>query len=332
MGQVKATLLRPLGFLRRRWKLVAGVVALGFVLVNVLAARHAKAFLTYAPAAEAVVPPEQLSTSQKLGLLFTGVSVPRPVNASDPRSLGMPFETHRIELGTEWLELWHVPCEKPRGVAILFPGYSASKSSLLTEAIAFRDMGFDVLLVDFRGVGGSSGSETTLGVREAEDVRASVQFAEKRWPNRRVVLFGRSMGAAAVLRAVAHLDVKPVAIVIECPFDRMLNAVRNRFAALSVPSFPGAQLLVLWGGQRLGFDGFAHNPTEYAAHVNYPTLVLAGSIDTRATTHQVREVFDRLNGPKRIHIFEGVGHESFRAREAEAWDREVREFLAPLIP
>ena len=332
MGQVKATLLRPLGFLRRRWKLVAGVVALGFVLVNVLAARHAKAFLTYAPAGEAVVPPEQLSTSQKLGLLFTGVSVPRPVNASDPRSLGMPFETHRIELGTEWLELWHVPREKPRGVAILFPGYSASKSSLLTEAIAFRDMGFDVLLVDFRGVGGSSGCETTLGVREAEDVRASIQFAEKRWPDRRIVLFGRSMGAAAVLRVVAHLDVKPVAIVIECPFDRMLNAVRNRFAALGVPSFPGAQLLVFWGGRRLGFDGFAHNPAEYAAHVNCPALVLAGSADTRATTHQVREVFDRLNGPKRIRTFEGAGHESFRARDTEAWDREVREFLAPFIP
>ena len=303
---MKAALLRPLRFLLRRWKLVAGVVALGFVLVNVLATRHAKAFLTYAPAGEAVVPPEQLSTSQKLGLLFTGVSVPRPVNASDPRSLGMPFETHRIELGTEWLELWHVPREKPRGVAILFPGYSASKSSLLSEAAAFRDMGFDVLLVDFRGVGGSSGSETTLGVREAEDVQAAVQFAEKRWPDRRVVLFGRSMGAAAVLRAVAHLDVKPVAIVIECPFDRMLNAVRNRFNSMGVPSFPGAELLVFWGGRRLDFDGFAHNPAEYAAHVNCPTLVLAGSIDSRATPNQVRAVFDRLKGPKQIQIFDGV--------------------------
>ncbi len=332
MGQVKAILLRPLRFLRRRWKLVAGIVALGFTLVNLLAVRHAKAFLTYAPAGEAVVPPEQLSISRKIGLLFTGVSVSRPVNASHPGSLGLPFETLRVELGTEWLELWHVPSEKPRGVAILFPGYSASKSSLLPEAATFHETGFDVLLVDFRGVGGSSGSETTLGVREAEDVLASVQFAEKRWPDRRVVLFGRSMGAAAVLRAVAHLDVKPAAILIECPFDRMLNAVRNRFAALGVPSFPGAELLVFWGGQRLGFDGFENNPAEYAAHVNCPTFVLAGSADTRATPNQVRAVFDHLSGPKRIRIFEGAGHESFRARDVGTWDREVREFLIPLIP
>ena len=65
---------------------------------------------------------------------------------------------------------------------------------------------------------------------------------------------------------------------------------------------------------------------------NCPTLVLAGSADRRATPNQVREVFDNLNGPKRICILEGAGHESFRARDAQAWDREVREFLVPLIP
>ena len=210
--------------------IVAAVVVVLIVLANVLAARHAKAFLTFVPAGEVGPPPEQLSTGQKIGMLFTGVAVPRPANATDPGSLGMSFTTHRIELGAEWLELWHISTEKPAlGLAILFPGYASSKSSVLPEAAAFREMGFDILLVDFRGAGGSSGNDTTLGIREAEDVVASMKFAMERWPERRIVLFGRSMGAAGVLGAIAKHDVKPAAIVIECPFDRMLNAVRNRF-------------------------------------------------------------------------------------------------------
>lgn len=325
--------IHPLRYLRRRWKLVAGIVVVSIVLLNVLAARHARAFLTYAPAGEAVAQPEQLSTGQKIGLLFTGVSVPRPISATDPSSLGLPFTTHRIALDSEWLELWHISSEMPaRGLVLLFPGYSSSKSSLLSEAVAFRAMGFDVLLVDFRGAGGSSGSDTTLGVREADDVVAAVKFAIERWPDRRVVLFGRSMGAAAVLRAVARLNVMPAAIVIESPFDRMLNAVRNRFEAMGVPSFPAAQLLVFWGGRRLNFDGFEHNPSEYAEQVNCPVLVLAGSSDTRSSPAQVRAVYDKLRGPKRLHILEGVGHEPFRARDPDGWDREVLAYLTEHVP
>ena len=48
-----------------------------------------------------------------------------------------------------------------------FPGYATPKESLLGAASAFHGWGYTAVLVDFRGVGGSSRSDTTLGVREA---------------------------------------------------------------------------------------------------------------------------------------------------------------------
>lgn len=325
-------LTRPLRWSRRHWKMLAGLLVLAIVIVNILAARHAQAFLTYAPAGESTPQPEQLSGFRKLGVLFTGVSVPRPENATSPAALGLPFTPHRIALGDDWLEAWHVPADgSARGVVLLFPGYASAKSSLLPEAAAFRSPGYDAMLVDFRGSGGSSGHDTSLGVREAEDVAAVAKFAADRWPGRPVVLFGRSMGAAAVLRAVGQLGVNPAAVIVECPFDRMLNAVRNRFGAMGMPSFPAAQLLVFWGGRHLGFDGFSHNPAADAKGVRCPALVLAGANDTRATPTQVQAVYDGLSGPKRWHLFGGAGHEPLRVRAPAEWGREVSEFLAERV-
>ena len=112
------------------------------------------------------------------------------------------------------------------------------QKSLLPEAAVWRELGYDTLLVDFRGSGGSSGQVTTLGYLEAEDVAAACNYARRQLGMTRTVLYGISIGAAAILRAVARGDVDPAALVLECPFDRLLSTAQNRFAAMGVPSFP----------------------------------------------------------------------------------------------
>src|SRR5207237_2938162 len=126
--------------------------------------------------------------------------------------------------------------------------------SLLTPAAAFHEMGYAVLLVDFRGTGGSSGQETTLGVREAADVARAVDYTQHTWPARPLVLYGVSMGAAAIMRAVATEGVHPAALILESPFDRLLDTVANRFHAMGLPAFPAAGLLVFWGSLQQGYD------------------------------------------------------------------------------
>jgi pimeloyl-ACP methyl ester carboxylesterase len=321
---------RPLHHLRKRWKWIATAFLCLAILVNLLAARHARAFLEYAPAGDPPLAPEQLSRGQKFGLIVNGLSVPRPENQSDPASVGMAFTSHRIVLGDDWIEVWEIPtATAPHGSVLLFPGYSMSKAGLLEEGWVFHKLGFRVVLVDFRGAGGSSGSDTTLGIREADDVEHVVQWSRGQWPESPIVLFGRSMGAAAVLRAARGKKTLADALTLECPFDTMLGTVQNRFASLGLPSFPGAHLLVFWGGRRIGANGFAHNPVEYAREVDTPTLLFAGSRDTRATPEQVKSIFDALPCKKQFVLID-AGHEPFRARDSMRWDQEVQQFLAHL--
>jgi hypothetical protein len=61
------------------------------------------------------------------------------------------------------------------------------------------------------------------------------------------------MGSAAILRAVALRGISPAALVLECPFDRLLSSVENRFAIMGLPPVPVARLLVFWGGIQHGF-------------------------------------------------------------------------------
>lgn len=309
---------------RRRW--LAALVVTLVASVNVVAYLHARAFTHYAPGGVRTGPPQTLSTWQKAKVLVAGVNLPRPVNSLTPDELGLPFTTHSIVEGPVTLEAWHIPAADARGLILLFHGNGGCKCSLLREAAVFRKMGFATLLVDFRGSGGSSESTTTIGVQEADDVAAAVAFARDQWPGQRLVLFGQSMGAAAILKAVAQ-GTTVDAVMLECPFDRLLTATEHRFELMGVPSFPLARLVMFWGGTQNGFDAFAHNPIEYAAAVHCPALLMHGDKDRLVRTAEAEAIFAALPGPKKWELFTEVGHQSYCYNSLERWATVVGAFL-----
>ena len=298
------------------------------VAVNALAFMHAHAMTHFVADGERTGGPESLSLWQKAQVLVTGVRLPKPRITETPTDHGLPFHVHRFtgKSGVDY-EAWHVPCPESRGLCILFHGYGRCKSSLLGQAQVWQDLGYETLLVDFRGAGGSSGHETTIGFREAEDVVAACEFARRELTDEPLLLCGRSMGAVAVLRAVAKNDLDVKAIVVECPFDRLVSTSENRFSAMGVPAFPFAQLLVFWGGVQHGYSGFEHNPVEYAQEVDCPVLLINGALDSRVTPEQATSVFENLAGRKQLVFFDGVGHESCQEADAKKWTQCVDEFL-----
>jgi alpha-beta hydrolase superfamily lysophospholipase len=225
------------------------------------------------------------------------------------------------------LEAWLVPHPDTRGVVVLFHGHADTKSSLLGHAREFRRLGWSALLVDFYGSGGSAGQETTIGWYEADDVAAAARYASALPGHPRVVLFGTSMGAAAALRAVAVHGLRPQALVLECPFDRLRSTVGHRFSAMGLPSFPAADLLVFWGGVQQGFDALHHDPVVYARDVHAPTLLMNGDRDPFVTEAEAQSIHAALAGPKTLKVFHGLGHESFLGPRRDEWRAAVGAFL-----
>jgi alpha-beta hydrolase superfamily lysophospholipase len=319
---------------RRARTLRAALLCLGagaFVFGG-LTYRHAWALTHFVERGDRTPPPERLGWRGALGALAGGAVLPHPRHRRTPADLRLRYDRDFVftEDGLR-LEAWHVPAPAARGTVLLLHGFADAKDSMLDPARELRALGWSSYLVDFRGSGGSEGTETTIGVHEGRDVAAAWRAARARTaPGQPVVVYGASMGAAAALRAIAHERVSPGGLVLAAPFDRLLHTVENRFRLLGLPPFPAAHALVYWGGRQHGFDGFAHNPEDYAAAVRCPTLLLHGSADRRATLEEARRVYDRLGGEKRLHVFEGLGHESFLSRRPREWREQVGAFLDAL--
>jgi dipeptidyl aminopeptidase/acylaminoacyl peptidase len=312
---------------RQSKRLLVGITVLllgGFVLLNVLAYNQAWAMMHFSDAGARTARPEAQRGWGKLKVLLTGVNVPRPQAGPPPEGWR---ETTLPGAAGVTLSAWLSERGPDAPLVVLFHGYATAKTSLVGEAEAFDALGCATLVVDFRGSGGSSESYTAIGVAEAQDVLSAVRYAEEQVPHAELVLFGRSMGAAAILKAVAELGVEPDGVIVEAVFDKLLSTVRNRFVAMRVPSFPAAELMVFWGGWQMGFRGFDHQPVEYAKSLTCPALFLHGADDPRATVSEARRVYDAVPTEKRFVEVPATGHEAYVSRCPEEWDWAVRSFL-----
>jgi uncharacterized protein len=300
-------------FCHKRWVQVA---LIGFVGINAIAYLAAYALSHYRS-------PGQI-----------GLGSPRPNSARRPTDIGLQYSTRRVLAPQSgWIETWLIPSQPSpsRGTVVIFPGNGSSKATQLLEpAKVLNGLNYDVLLVDFRGVGGSSGNTTTLGARESQDVALVTNFARQSNLQSPVVLYGISMGTAAILRAVAQKQVKPDAIMLELPFIRMLSAVRSRFRVLNIPSFPGAELLVFWSGIQYGFNGFTHNPEVYAQKVKCPTLLLQGKQDRWTSMAEINTLFKNFKGSKQLVVFPKAGHQLLVTVDKARWQQNVDRFLSSL--
>jgi len=304
------------------------VVSALFIAMNVVAAFHASKFTCFDRSIKTKTKnAHQLSFMQKVNALLLGVSNPRPENKCRP---ACSFQTIRLKSNKE-IECWYMSTPGARGTVILFHGYSGEKSGMLDNAGIFRQLGYNTLLVDFMGSGGSEGDETTIGFYEAMEVRTAFDYIASLGETN-IYLFGTSMGAVAIMKALndAPFTFTPKGIIIECPFGTMLQTVEARFKSMHVPSFPMANLLVFWGGFQNNFNAFSHNPVEYARHINCPTLLLYGQKDEMVSMEEINGIFANLQGPKTLKTYPLAGHENYLGHYKKEWTSDVEGFVNPI--
>jgi pimeloyl-ACP methyl ester carboxylesterase len=300
-----------------------------FVLLNIVAALHAWRFTHFEDPVLSRTPEKGLSFMQKLGILLTGVHNPKPVNRAVPDTA---FQRVSV-LSDVPVDAWWIPVQAARGSVLICHGYGGAKAGMIDKASAFRAMGYSTLLIDFRGAGGSPGNQCTIGWKESVEVRDASRWLRRQDSTKPIVLFGTSMGAAAIMKAAAETPALADRIIIECPFGSMTQTVKNRFHTQGVPTFPMAYLLLFWGSVENGFNAFAHNPETYATHIRTPTLLFWGEKDEKVARSETNAIFHNLAGPKRVYTFPEAGHENYLRKYYTEWNYQVAQFLGtPIKP
>jgi uncharacterized protein len=302
------------------------IILLLFILLNIMAAFHAWKLTHNRPVPSADLRgPEKMSVPEKLKALFLGVwSAKTPVDAYP----SVPYDT--IELITSnklKIEGWLIKKDSARGTVILFHGHMGNKGATLPEATLLRELGYNTLLIDFRAHGNSEGEACTIGRKEAEDVKLAYDYV-KVSGEENIILWGTSMGAAAICGAINDYSLAPAGVILEMPFGSLKNAVEGRVKMMGLPREPISALLTFWGGVEQGFNAFGYQPRLYAKKISSPALLQWGALDKRVTRRETDAIFRNLaSAHKQLQVYPQAAHASLLKSDSLLWRNTVNDFL-----
>jgi fermentation-respiration switch protein FrsA (DUF1100 family) len=137
-------------------------------------------------------------------MVFLATVPGRALDAS-PADLGLDYEDVGIDTADgERLHGWYVPAVspgtgEPRGVLLFFHGNAGNISHRLDSIAIFNRLGLDVLIVDYRGYGRSTGKPTEAGTYRDAQAAWDYLRRERGVAPGRIVVFGRSLGARSRL-------------------------------------------------------------------------------------------------------------------------------------
>eukprot|EP00611_Tribonema_gayanum_P032873 TRINITY_DN9972_c0_g1_i1.p1 TRINITY_DN9972_c0_g1~~TRINITY_DN9972_c0_g1_i1.p1 ORF type:complete len:314 (-),score=-6.69 TRINITY_DN9972_c0_g1_i1:1-942(-) len=288
-----------------------------FLLVNIIAAFHAYKFTHFYSNAAPVKKPEQMSGGEKLKAIFFGIRYPKTKVVD---SLGLTHDTVLLKTTDSLqLESWYAKHDSAKGTILMFHGHGSSKSGIIAEARKLYDMGYHVMLTDFRAHGNSEGNTTSIGIYESRDVKAVYDYIVAKG-EKNIIIWGISMGAATALKAIDEFGIKPSKLILEMPFGSLHRAVQGRMKTMKLPAEPLSTLLTFWGGLEIGSWAFNHRPDQYAKKVNCPVLLQWGAGDKRVTEDETNTLFSNISSHEKMMIkYLQSGHESLFKKETGKW-------------
>ncbi|HZN56416.1 MAG TPA: alpha/beta hydrolase [Candidatus Polarisedimenticolaceae bacterium] len=249
--------------------------------------------------------------------------VPVAVRKVSPEDLGLRFEEVSFR-NADGLVLrgWYVPAPASAGVSAPAVAYghgnATDRRHWLPLAAAVHDAGFAQLLFDFTGRGESDGEVITLGLHEARDLRAALDFlaARAEVDPLRLALAGRSMGAVAAIYEAAD-DARVKALVLDSPYADFPALIDRALAERHVPAFLVRRLLMAVAGWRAGYDPASVKPVEAIRRVRAPMLLLHGDADRVVPYSDAKALERAATAPLLLVPLRGLGHDSPRPEEAE---------------
>ncbi len=131
------------------------------------------------------------------------------------------------------LNALHFKLPQPRGVVLYFHGNAGELSSWGEVVQKFVHRQYDVLVMDYRGYGKSTGeiSEEALYA----DADLFYQYLLKEYPQDMITVYGRSLGTTfATYVAAGH---RPRQLILEAPFFSLEQVAQERFPIYPVKSF-----------------------------------------------------------------------------------------------
>lgn len=188
------------------------------------------------------------------------------------------------------LNAWFSPPKSAKTPTILYLHGNAAHIGYRVDRVrSYVQAGYGLLLLSYRGYGGSEGSPTELGLYQ--DARASIDFLKSKGIHTQcLVLFGESLGAGVAVQMGTEFDVG--AIILQSSYSSLVDLGKKHY-----PIFPVSLLLK---------DRF--ESIHKIQKIQTPLLFLHGQQDDIVPISYGRKLYLAANPPKEMKIYAGAGH------------------------
>lgn len=307
-----------------RW--ILWMLLVQFILINISSAFYAYRLTHFYPPDEVGEGIHSENIFVKTWRLFTGPKTARSELKSQP-----DFKFEMVTLKTKsdkHIEAWYAAADSAaKGTVLLFHGVTSMKSALIAEADEYRVLGYDVMLVDFRGHGNSDGNTTTLGVKEAEEVKLAYDYVTAKG-EKRIFMHGVSLGAVVVAKAIHDYKLKVAGVVLDMPFASLQSYLKDKARTMGFPKQPFAFLTTFWIGAERGYNGYKHKTSRYVKDMSCPVLMQWGALDYYVLRDETDEIYNAVGSTnKKLVVYQTASHESFVQNDPLKWRIEVERFL-----
>lgn len=232
---------------------------------------------------------------------------PSAVLQTTPDRVGMQYEVVHIPSGSgsERGELygWWIPGDRPDAPTFLYlHGNDKNVSHIHDVAHANRmhSLGYNLLMIDYRGYGLSTGGEPSEA-KVYEDAEAAWNYllqragaqpgAGAKGLSRPVFIYGHSLGGAIAIELAIHHP-EAAGLVVESTFTTMAAMGKRQYGFLPV------ELLL-----NQHFDS-----VHKVKKLKIPVLYFHGKMDTLIPYRMSEKLFEKSPEPKYLTLIEGGEH------------------------
>ena len=195
----------------------------------------------------------------------------------------------------------------PQGVVFFLHGNGGSLKSWFVNTDFYRRANFDLVMLDYRGYGKSSGRIESEAQLHA-DVQAVWGDVAPRYAGKRVVFYGRSLGSG--LAAALAVQTTPDLTLLVSPYTSM--------AALAREHYPWVPADVL---------RYPLRTDRHIAGIKSPVLLIHGARDTLISPAH-SQALQAASGKAQLAMVPGAGHGDLQ--EFARYREVIAESLAAL--
>lgn len=236
----------------------------------------------------------------------------RAVEAT-PADIGLAFQALTLSTADgEALAGWFIPASAARGTLLYLHGNGGNIGHRLDQVEVFHRLGLNVLIIDYRGYGASSGRPSEEGTYQDALAAWNYLTQEKRLAPERVVVFGESLGGSVAAWLAARQP--PAGLVIYASFTSVPEMAQALY-----PMFPASRLARYRYDTRAALRG-----------VNCPVLILHSPEDEIIPFSHGQALLAAAREPKRLVELRG-GHNDALEVSREVYTREIGAFLQQFL-